>query len=138
MKVSIVDAHLTAVCNGNAGKVFSAKEIQALIHAKYPEVNVGSTNVSDFAASPKQSQQYQPFLYSREATGYKVLAVTDRKAKPVSARGPRGQSLEDALKTALAKVGTTTPNAPVLTPVVPVVAAQAASQAGKPNGVAAK
>lgn len=86
------------------GKVLSSKQIQALTVNAFPSVNLTSIMPSDYVVDGKYSRGLQ-FL-EKAGSGYKVVSPV----KQASTRGARGESLDAALKSAMALIAT--PDAP--------------------------
>lgn len=116
------------------GKVLTSKQVIALTLAKYPEVNPGSILPSDYAGpNQKSGAVYADQIFQRTPTGFLVLPADKHVRKP-STRGARGESLESALKSAMALLTPasgkqTTPVANVAETVKTIVAGETAKTA---------
>lgn len=78
------------------GKVLTGKMIVAVTLAAFPAANPASLLPSDHAGANRSGVVYADQLFSREATGYGVLATEKIIRKPRKS-GTRGESLESAL-----------------------------------------
>lgn len=77
----------------HVGHVLSAKMVQALVLAMYPETNAASIMVSDHAGANSKGITYASQVFDRVPTGYLVRA--DVIVKATKARGQ--VSMADAL-----------------------------------------
>lgn len=81
------------------GKTLTGKQIVAVTLEKFPTANPASLLPSDHAGANRSGVVYADQLFSREATGYGVLA-TEAIIRKARKSGQRGESLASALAAA--------------------------------------
>jgi len=84
------------------GISLSAKEIQAVVLAQYPDTQVGSILPSDHAGANSHGNVYADQLFQRDGGKYLVLSDDAIVAKPKSPRSR--MTLDAALASALDKL----------------------------------
>jgi hypothetical protein len=90
------------------GKSLTAKEIQAVVLAEFPDTQLGSILPSDHAGANSKGNVYADQLFSRESGQYLVLADSDIVVKPKTARSR--MTLSAALASAQGKLVATVPS----------------------------
>lgn len=72
---------IVAATRKHVGHTLSAKMVQALVLAQFPDTNPASIMVSDHAGANSKGITYCDQVFDRSATGYVVRAEVVRKPK---------------------------------------------------------